>query len=653
MRALRALLVVILALGSTHLAPAALAQERGWLGLKVDTVTPALAAARKLNVQFGAVVLEVESGSPAAKANLRAGDVVVSVNGRAVIDKNEFESAVGGLAPGAKVEIVRLRERETARMTIVLARRPPPPPPPAVVAAKPPPPASATSPPASGAPAAPASKEAKPPVGAAARSVAPRPPDGGIAGGGTGASSSPVAPGPALRSSPKASEDRSAAIAPPSQPQAPTAPRAMPIPPVGAPSGGAAPPAAEAARDATGAGAPAPQASVSRPAEPLPEPKPGERLVPFGGGFPSLGGRPRGAAGSDGAAAPAVQWDVVPVFYGTDRVGEPQAERASYTSGRGKRLELGRALITVPKSHEVPQVERPWAYHLPFTSIVLYREREDPNRHFTLKEVRRLTEGEFLSLVRERIRQSQTYKDHALVFVHGFNTTFDNALFRTAQMAYDLQFDGAPFLYSWPSSGQVGLQDYSYDRESTGQSEPYFRQFLELVTRQTGAKSVSLIAHSMGNQLLLAALRDIKRNAPPGVVVSEVILAAPDVDRDTFEFVAKEIKGVSRGITLLAASNDRALEISRQFWGGVPRAGDVPAAGPVIVPGVDTIDITTTSTSVFSLNHSGYAEQPMLLGDIRTLLRLGERPLGKAMPSLELVKTDKGSYWRYPAPAPK
>ena len=107
---------------------------------------------------------------------------------------------------------------------------------------------------------------------------------------------------------------------------------------------------------------------------------------------------------------------------------------------------------------------------------------------------------------------------------------------------------------------------------------------------------------------------------------------------------------MSRGVTLLAASNDRALEISRQFWGGVPRAGDVPATGPVIVAGVDTIDITATSTNVFSLNHSGYAEQPMLLGDIQTLIRLGERPLGKHMPSLQLVKTDKGSYWRYPAP---
>ena len=40
---------------------------------------------------------------------------------------------------------------------------------------------------------------------------------------------------------------------------------------------------------------------------------------------------------------------------------------------------------------------------------------------------------------------------------------------------------------------------------------------------------------------------------------------------------------MSRGVTMLAASNDRALDISRRFWGGVPRAGDVPATGPIVM----------------------------------------------------------------------
>ena len=102
------------------------------------------------------------------------------------------------------------------------------------------------------------------------------------------------------------------------------------------------------------------------------------------------------------------------------------------------------------------------------------------------------------------------------------------------------------------------------------------------------------------------------------------------------------------GITLLAASNDRALEISRRFWGGVPRAGDVPLTGPIVVPGIDTIDITATSTEVFSINHNGYAEQPTLLSDMQILIRSGTRPPEKRVPALERIKTDKGEYWRYP-----
>lgn len=110
-----------------------------------------------------------------------------------------------------------------------------------------------------------------------------------------------------------------------------------------------------------------------------------------------------------------------------------------------------------------------------------------------LKEVKRLAREDFLALVRERLFASTRFKDHALVFVHGYNTSFDNALFRTAQIAYDLQFDGAPFLYSWPSGASVSR--YPYDRESAEGAEPHLRKFLDMVIKNTGAKSVSIIAH--------------------------------------------------------------------------------------------------------------------------------------------------------------
>src|SRR5262245_24638582 len=409
---------------------------------------------------------------------------------------------------------------------------------------------------------------------------------------------------------------------------------AAPEPPPPAPGSDKPPAQASKGGEETDRSASESKAHQARKAARAPEPRPRPEAEP-----------PKPAPVVRGIGEP---WDVVPVFYGTDRGREPRGASTGYGNERARRLELGRALITVPKAHQLPNIERPWVYRLPFTQIVLHSEPEDPRQHFTLKDVRPLSKEEFLKLIHERLEASSIYKDHALVFVHGFNTSFEYALYRTAQIAYDIKFDGAPMLYSWPSMGSLTLHDYSHDRESSGQAEPYLREFLELVARDTGAKSVSIIAHSMGNQLLLPALRDLKRMAPADITISQVILAAPDVDRDAFVNIAHELAGISRGVTMLAASNDIALDISRRFWGGVPRAGDVPPGGPIVTEGIDTIDITAVSTKVFALNHSGYADTSALLSDIQLLIQTGERPPDKRVPILERVKTAKGDYWRYP-----
>jgi esterase/lipase superfamily enzyme len=431
---------------------------------------------------------------------------------------------------------------------------------------------------------------------------------------------------------------------------------------------------AEAEPEIVGEAAPEPDAPAvevgeAAPEEPVPEAAPD----PAGGSGPpdekaasETAPPSRGLGGADGAVtsppppppapapvpAPVAEaekkdgFDIVPVYFGTDRAEASTEKRLDYGANRGRKLTLGQALVTVPKSHVQPTIERPWAIRIPYFDITLYEEDEDPARHFTMKELKAATREEFLALVRARLAKSERYKDHALVFVHGYNTTFDNGVYRTAQIAYDLKFDGAPFLYSWPSGG--GLASYTYDRESAGQAVPYMREFLDLVIKETGAKTVSVIAHSMGNQPTLQVLKDIKASSPPGIVISQIILAAPDVDRDNFENIAKEIQGLANGITLYAAANDRALSASRRFHGGVPRAGDVPEGGPIVLPGVDTIDVTAVSTDSFGLNHSGYAENNALLNDLQLLIQTGERPPEKRVPLLEKIGTSLGDYWRYP-----
>ncbi len=337
------------------------------------------------------------------------------------------------------------------------------------------------------------------------------------------------------------------------------------------------------------------------------------------------------------------EWDVVPIFYGTDRKQESNTKRVIYSELRARRLELGRALVTVPKNHQVPKIERPWALHLWYFGDV-FEQAEDPKEHFTLQEIKTLSKNAFLALVRERLAASTRFKDNALVFVHGFNTSFDNALYRTAQIANDLHFDGAPFVYSWPSGG--GVEDYGWDRESAEGARTYLRQFLDIVINETGAKSISVIAHSMGNVALLDVLREMNKAKPGGVAISQIILAAPDVTIDEFPDLAQSIQGLSKGVTLYASSNDLALQASRRVWGSY-RAGDVPPSGPMLVAGVDTIDVTKASTEVFALNHSGYAQNSDLLGDVGALIEKGLHPPEARSAKLHPVASAKGGYWRY------
>lgn len=467
------------------------------------------------------------------------------------------------------------------------------------------------------------------------------------------------------RTAPAGDRERDVAARP--SPGAPSTPPRPATPPEAYAPEEAAPPSAPRAPDSGPTAGAAPDASS--PAAPDGGPRTrGLGRPDTAPGPASANGEPRSAEPSGGSGPPTSRddrlgeaakpapaagagvdtgdWTVVPVYYGTDRELVPNDKRLDYGSARARKLQLGRALVTVPKAHEVPQIERPWAITIPYFKVKIYEQKEDPKKHFTMQELKALSEAELVALVKERLAASARFKDHAFVFVHGYNTTFDNAVYRAAQIAYDIKFDGAPFVYSWPSGG--GIASYTYDRESASQAEPYLGDFLKLVTEKTGARHVSLIAHSMGNQLLLRVLQDMQRRKPEDVKISQIILAAPDVDRDAFENIAGSLKGLATGVTLYAAANDRALDVSRRFHGGIPRAGDVPGGMPLVVPGIDTIDATAVSMDSLGLHHSGYAESNALLSDIGLLIQTGERPPEKRVPILKVVPTDKGPFWRYP-----
>ena len=357
------------------------------------------------------------------------------------------------------------------------------------------------------------------------------------------------------------------------------------------------------------------------------------------------------------AAKPAEDkpYATVPILFGTDRKqGETRRTKAGETvatfgAESQYKLALGQALVTVPTREGARRrgtVSRP---ELNFFGFRVKWGEEDLDKHFTVYSAKALDEAGFLAEVKASLTKSKSFEKHALLFVHGFNVTFEDSLYRTAQIAHDLEFDGVSFMYSWPSKGDPTA--YLYDADRANGARQYLREMLELIAAKTEVRNLHVVAHSKGADLLVEVLSSLSTVADvrTKMRINEIILAAPDIDRANFEQIADRIVGVAqRGVTLYASNNDKALRLSNTFRRGSLRAGEIPKSGPVLVRGIDTIDISAANTDFFGSHHITFAERQSLILDMRSILRTGTHPPDQRDKKLfSPVTSERGLYWKY------
>jgi esterase/lipase superfamily enzyme len=233
----------------------------------------------------------------------------------------------------------------------------------------------------------------------------------------------------------------------------------------------------------------------------------------------------------------------------------------------------------------------------------------------------------------------------AVIFIHGYNTTFDAALYSFAQIIYDGQLNNfVPVLFSWPSQGD--LSAYLYDADNAQNSVSTFETLVKFLQTECGIDNINIIAHSMGNRIVVDALADLSAHEEIKPL-EELIMAAPDVNRETFISKANLIQRASKGVTLYASSSDRALGISG-FLAEMPRLGKVESDGPVTIDGIDAIDVTAMGDELLSWNHNTYANGP-LVDDISRLIRFETRPPGTRSPRIRGVPegSNHPRYWRF------
>lgn len=307
-----------------------------------------------------------------------------------------------------------------------------------------------------------------------------------------------------------------------------------------------------------------------------------------------------------------------------------EQQGVSYLGDRGA-LVRGICQVTIPDTHQPGNLESPALWRLELAP--------DVKKHVVLRETRELPATAFYKQLAEAV-QSAPERD-VLVFVHGYNVTFENAARRAAQLAVDLPFDGVPVLFSWPSQGR--LLAYPVDQTNATWAARDLQDFLLELAAYSGARSISIVAHSMGTLVTAEAMASIERERIHRTrLIDQIVLAAPDIDADRFRRdYAESLMSGARRVTLYASSQDFALAASKRF-NGHPRAGD-SGPGLMVVDGIETVEVSGTDLSL--LGHGYIGESIPVLVDLYHALRLRKTPDERPW-LLEHVAAGTQAYWQ-------
>lgn len=324
----------------------------------------------------------------------------------------------------------------------------------------------------------------------------------------------------------------------------------------------------------------------------------------------------------------------VRVWYGTNRA---RADASDISKGFSNsrdlstdQLHLGSVICFIPKSRPRGTTGSSW----------IARKLKGEDDRIKLDAIYESGEGEFYQQLRERIARAPEDERCILVYIHGYKNSFSAAALRAAQLAVDLNVPGLTAFYSWPSRDAVS--EYGADEAAVETAERHLVTFLTGMATRTGASEVHVIAHSMGNRLLIRTIQRIASDSTllGGARFGQIFLAAPDVDLATFKDLAAAYPKLSQRTTLYVSRKDMALEASA-WTHSFHRAGYMPPVA--MVPGIDTIEVSQIDVS--TLGHGYVAEAEPVLFDMSILLR-GDDPPTNRPKLLPTVHEEGGTYWQ-------
>ena len=328
------------------------------------------------------------------------------------------------------------------------------------------------------------------------------------------------------------------------------------------------------------------------------------------------------------------EYSVVPLFYGTNRNSTDAKDINEMYGDKVDNLKLGICEVTIPKIHKEGELERPWKL-----CQLLFGENKE--KHIVLNQIDELDETSFLTKF-NKVLEITPEKD-SLVFIHGYNNTFAEAARRTAQLVYDMHYEGIYSMFSWASDGKK--LSYVHDLKTAQNSTDHFKEYITLLLNKTNIEKLHFIAHSMGTTVLVFTLEKLLND--PNIInklniIKQIVLGAGDLEQGTFKTLLSKVKNIGLRRTIYASNKDTALKKSILISRGLQPIG-IGGSDLFVENDVDTVDSTYVKSSG---NHHSYVfEVKELLYDLYYLLRENFEP-GKRR--LYPAKKNGINFWFFP-----
>lgn len=233
---------------------------------------------------------------------------------------------------------------------------------------------------------------------------------------------------------------------------------------------------------------------------------------------------------------------------------------------------FGAVVVGIPPMHQVGQVE-------------VTDGTPDPTRHFHRAG---LTDYDDLGAFADAITGDA---GPVMIYVHGYNNTFAESIFRYAQIAHDAELPGKAVQFAWASKGDAN--GYIYDRDSALAARDDLADLLMETARRTD-QPIMLVAHSMGSLLAMEALLHLSVSGDQRTLgkVTEVMLLSPDLDADVFADQLAQIRLPSNRFGVAINREDRLLRLSGRIAGQSDRVGRDLDAETLSRLGIRVVDLT-------------------------------------------------------------